>query len=513
MNGALWYAGFLKEEFDVIAIGISGNSVEELLIDTYAWRKGYEIFSNLNLHGIKEIKIYRDIIKKTLVSSNSQKAIIELNNKANEINDFLRNYLGVIEHERLYVLGSILFSLEDPIFKMSYAQANNDQDLSILIFQTLERKIKGSQIQYQDLIINELKPVLLGLKDPKEKVKELFPNGALLELVKKIDNILFDFYKNSELDMISTFFNVFLSYSTSGGSDLGIVLTPSHITKLFCDLANVDLQSKLLDICAGTGGFLTSAWKKISLNNKISYSDKEYFRKNQIFGVEKEKSIYTIIALNMFINKDGHSNLMHGDAFTFKNKLKEYECTVGFLNPPYSDSVYPEISFVELLLDELLPKSIGVAILPVNAVSSRTKKHSNINPIKKRILQKHNLLASIQMPNNLFYPKGTETIILVFQTGQENSGKSWFAKFDDGYELIKHQKTRTPGKNTEQKYNIFIDAYRKRALTSFSFNKKITYEDQWVYTVLCDYDYQISSIDLQESVNDYISYLFQNLYL
>lgn len=513
VNGALWYAEKLKVKFDVIAIGISGNSIEELKIDTYAWKKNADSFSNLNLHEVKNINSYRDILKKVTVLEHSEDGLLELNNEAQDINNFLRDYLGVIEHERLYVLGSILFALEDPIFRMSYAQVNNDSDLSVFIYQTIERKVKGASLQNKDIIINELKSVLLSLKTAeKEKVREIFPNGVLLELVKKVDNVLFDYHKNSQLDMISTFFNVFLSYSTSGGSDLGIVLTPPHITKLFSDIANINLSSKILDICAGTGGFLTTAWKKIILNPNYSYTEKEQFRKNNIYGVEKEKSVFTIIALNMFLNRDGRSNLFHGDCFSLKDKLKQYECNVAFLNPPYSDSVYSEISFVELALDVLLPNSIGVAIIPINAVSSRTKKHSNITAVKKRLLQKHDLLASIQMPSNLFYPKGTETIILVFKTGVSNHGTTWFAKFDDGYELIKHQKSRTPSKKSKEKYNLFLNTYRSFNETSFSFNKLINEEDQWVYTVLKDEEYSIDLSDLQETVNEYISYLYLNLY-
>jgi type I restriction enzyme M protein len=513
VNGTLWYAKFLKEKFDVIAIAISGNSNELLKIDTYAWRKSAEIFTNLNLHEIKEINYYRDIIKQSIDKSNSENAIFELNEKANELNEFLRNYLGIIEHERLYILGTILFALEDPIFKMSYTQINDDEQLAEFVFQTIERKVKASKLDQKEIIINELKTVLLGLKgSTKEKVKELYPNGIFLELIKIVDNTLFDFYKNSELDMISTFFNVFLSYSTSGGSDLGIVLTPSHITNMFCDLANINLDSKVLDICAGTGGFLTSSWKKIALNPKISYTEKETFRKNNIFGVEKEKSIYTIIALNMFINKDGRSHLFHGDTFSLKDKIKEFECNVGFLNPPYSDTIYSEISFVELLLDSLLPNSIGIAILPVNAVSSRTKRHDN-QPTKQRILSKNKLLASIQMPNNLFYPKGTETVILVFETAISNeNNKTWFAKFDDGYELIKHQKTRTPTQNAIKNYSNFLNNYKKNKKTEYSFTKEIDYEDQWVYAVHFEPDYTVDKDDLQDTLNEYISYLFLNNY-
>jgi type I restriction-modification system DNA methylase subunit len=214
----------------------------------------------------------------------------------------------------------------------------------------------------------------------------------------------------------------------------------------------------------------------------------------------------------MFINRDGKSHLYKGDCFSLKQEIKEFSCNVGFVNPPYSDSVYSEISFVELMLDSLLPDSIGVAIVPVNAVSSRTKKHSNLTEVKKRILQKHTLLASIQMPNNLFYPKGTETVILVFKTYKTHNQPTWFAKFDDGYELLKHQKTRTPTAKADEKYQNFLNAYRNMSETDFSFVERVNYEEQWIYTILKTHDYHIESKDLQKVVNEYLSYLFNNNY-
>lgn len=513
VNGALWYASKLKDEFDVIAIGVSGNKIDSLEIDSYLWNKKSETFNNLNKHEIMRIQWYRDMLSEKAASSSDLNDVTKMNDKAKELNEFLRNYLGVIEHERLYVLGSILFALEDHTFKMGYSRYRNDANLASAIWQVVSSKIEGSQLDNKEIVSNELKSTLLGLKDAqKEGVKEKYPNGALRELVRRVDNILYDYHKHGELDIISVFFNVFLSYSTSGGSDLGIVLTPPHITKLFCDLAKVDLGSKILDICTGTGGFLTSSWKTVKLNDSYTNEQKETFRQNNLFGVEKDKNIYTIVALNMFINKDGRSHIFKGDCFSLKDNVKGFKCNRGFINPPYSDSVYSELQFVELMLDSLLPNSIGVAIVPVNSVSSRTKKHFGINEVKKRILQKHKLLASIQMPQNLFYPKGTETIILVFETGVAHEGNTWFSKFDDGYELIKHQGTRTPGPNAKKQYDSFLKAYEKKKETDFSFNKEIRYDEQWVYTMYADPDYEIEDSDLQGTVNEYIAYLFKNNY-
>ena len=514
VNGALWYASFLKDTFDVIAIGVSGNTIEEIQIDNYLWKKGAETFSNLNVREIQGIDEYRNAVKKQDKNIRSIEEFKTLTLKAKEINDFLRDYLGVIENKRLYVLGSILYALEDPAFKMAYSAYNNNTDLSTFLYQTIERKIKNSGLQNIQIIQDELKPAIEGLsRSEKEGAKLEYPNGTLLQLISDVDSTLYDYYKNSELDLISIFFNVFLSYSTSGGSDLGIVLTPSHITKLFTRIANVTNESKILDPCVGTGGFLTSAWKHIYLNNSYTFTEKEEFRKNNLFGVEKDPSIYTIVALNMFLNKDGRSHIYNNDCFSIKDELKAKECNVGFINPPYSDEVYPEIGFVEMMLDCLLPDSIGIAIVPVNAVSSRTKKHTGIDIIKERILKKNKLIASIQMPGQLFYPKGTETIVLVFQTGCEHSGKTWFATYDDGYKLIKQQKVRTPTAISDVKQDELLNAYFNKEETNFSFNKEVTASDQWVYTLHKKNNYSFGINELQSSVNDYVAYLMQNRYL
>lgn len=514
VNGALWYASKLSKNFDVIAIGVSGNNIENVLVDTYAWRKQAETFTNLNTHKILQISKYRDIVKKSERDLQSIDEYKNLTEKANEINKFLRNYLGVVEHDRLYVLGSILFALEDPIFKMTYSGFNNNKDLAIYIYQTIERKTKNSGLQNEEIIQRELKPCIEGLgSSEKEGAKNKFSKGSLLELVKNVDALLYDYYKNSEIDLISMFFNIFLAYSTKGGSDLGIVLTPPHIAKLFSEIAEVNNKSKILDICVGTGSFLTAAWKKISLSDKYTFTEKENFRTHNLYGVEKIPSIYTIVALNMFINKDGRSNLYMKDCFSIREQLKSLDCNVGFINPPYSDEIYSEISFTELMLDSLLPNSIGIAILPVNSTSSRTKKHNNLNMVKQRILKKHSLLASIQMPNQLFYPKGTETVILIFRTGVEHNNDTWFALFDDGFELVKHQKTRTPTKKALSKMRELLESYKTKKVGDNSFTKKISYTDQWVYLLHKKSTYEIDFMDLQNTVNEYVSYLINNRYL
>ena len=50
-----------------------------------------------------------------------------------------------------------------------------------------------------------------------------------------------------------------MSYSGGDGQTLGIVLTPKHITELFCDLVDLKPTDVVFDPCCGTGGFLIAA--------------------------------------------------------------------------------------------------------------------------------------------------------------------------------------------------------------------------------------------------------------
>ena len=526
VNGALWYTAHLKDAFDVVAVAVSGTNSAELLIDTYAWRKHADTFTNLNVHEVCDIECYRTLVAPSSRNIHTTGELSYLTHQAKVLNSFLRDYMGVHENSRLYVLGATLAALEDPGFKMSYSFYNDDESLSEYLYQTIYRRLKPSNIYNFGEVVDTLKPALCGLANSsKEEAKRSYPNGVLLELVHRVDNLLFEYWQNSEVDLISVFFNVFLSYSTSGGSDLGIVLTPSHVTKLFSDIAEVDINSKVIDICAGTGGFLTAAWKRILLNDSYSAEEKDQFRRNNLLGVEKEPSIYTVLALNMFLHKDGKTRIYNTDCFSgkaldikpfpdkaIKGWVEDFEGNVGFVNPPYSDELYPELEFVELLLDVLMPSSIAVAIIPVNSVSSQSKKHSNLTAVKKRILDRHTLVASIQMPQQLFYPKGVETVVLVFKTGAKNSTDTWMAKFNDGYELVKHQKTPTPTYASNELYAEFITAYRDKRCCDFAFKKPMTENDQWIYLLHKPFEYEIKMNALQDKVNHYLAYLVSNRY-
>ena len=60
-------------------------------------------------------------------------------------------------------------------------------------------------------------------------------------------------YADSTVDALGVFYHEFIKYSGGDGSGLGIVLTPQHLTEFMCDLAGVNKNSRVVDICCGSG--------------------------------------------------------------------------------------------------------------------------------------------------------------------------------------------------------------------------------------------------------------------
>jgi type I restriction-modification system DNA methylase subunit len=119
-------------------------------------------------------------------------------------------------------------------------------------------------------------------------------------------------------------------------------------------------------------------------------------------------------------------NLHQGSCFdpAIVGALKKHDCDVGMLNPPYSqgDEDLHELVFVKQMLDCLRPGSAGIAIVPMSCAISP-------HPVREELMRYHTLEAVMSMPQELFYPVGTVTCIMVWTAGKphvESDRKTWF---------------------------------------------------------------------------------------
>lgn len=229
---------------------------------------------------------------------------------------------------------------------------------------------------------------------------------------------------NGSDDALGRFYETFLKYA-NGAKEMGIVLTPRHITKFAVDVLGVSPQDKVFDPTCGTGGFLVSAMDAI--RKQCGTSDAyDCFKKSGIYGVEKEDSVYGLALVNMIFRGDGKSGLEDGncldhefwqkkDGETLFLKPTESEPDGAkrpfsrvFMNPPFKTNI-DETRFVDYALRQTTIDGLLFAVLP--AINIGGKKFYDW---RKALLDRHTVKAVIKLDKNVFYPiqEGTYGLII-----------------------------------------------------------------------------------------------------
>jgi type I restriction enzyme M protein len=243
-------------------------------------------------------------------------------------------------------------------------------------------------------------------------------------------------------------------------------------------------------------------------------------KENQLIGVEYQSHIYALAATNMYIHKDGKSNIIHGDCFDefIMDTIKDYHPTIGMLNPPYpNDKVNGKNEFEFILnnLECLEPNGLCVAIIPMERVMSGKKQTIEL---KKKLLEQHTLEAVMSMPDDLFYntDNGVVTAIVVFRAHIPHSQnkETYFGYWkNDGFEKRKHKGRIDAYDKWTTIKTKWLDSYENRkSIDGLSVTKKVTAKDEWCAEAYMITDYsKLSEADFLKTMKEYI--LFQELFL
>ncbi|MGI9461666.1 MAG: HsdM family class I SAM-dependent methyltransferase [Alphaproteobacteria bacterium] len=508
VDGALHYAKSLSKEFNVIAIAVSGSHNDDLDIANFLFYKNapYEEIKNKDLLTIYDYsKLFRE---KEFLDNLITTDIVE---KAVVLNKQFQNY-SITELHRCTMVSAILVSLMDDAFRRGYESQSNTTHLSKFLLQATERELDKAKVRNVDAMINEYKTIL---NQPLFNQNQ-FENRQSIEVAKEIIKYLHkNIYPLAEMedmgfDILGRFYREFVRYAGDQASQ-GLVLTPSHITNFFCDLANITKESIIYDPCCGTGGFLVSAMKYMLGLASADNIKRNKIKNEQLIGVEKRPEMFTYACSNMIMRGDGKSNIYYGDCFNVANDIKKnHKPNIAFLNPPYDKGNVDQMKFVEHALDIVRPQNgIVIAILQM---SCATKKETELLSIKKSILGQHHLKAALSMPNELFYPVGVITIIMVFQSNIPNQGRpTWFGYFkEDGYEKRKH-KGRIDVKNRWNTIrNKWLSSYQNLIeIAGLSIKKEITYKDEWCAEAYMETDYsQLTDKDFEKVLKNYVAFQF-----
>ena len=341
VDGALHYAQQLSKAFNVIAIAISGQTEDEVIVSTFLHPKGAYSPKKLLTKDQQPINClisWSDYIAHGTYDPTVQKLRFdELMAFSRELHDFMRNYAKLTESEKPLVVSGTLIALRHKPFGHSFEQ-NSPEDLQSAWMHVIRTEIQKAHIPNSKKRESMVQPYSSIAVHPElGKSTKAYPKGILHELISRLNEKVYPFISiYHDFDVVGQFYGEFLKYTGGDKKALGIVLTPRHITELFALLANVNKDSTVLDICAGTGGFLISAMMQM-MRTAQTKEEEERIKSEGLVGVEQQPNMFALAASNMILRGDGKANLYQGDCFDDEiiAQIKKHRCDVGLLNPPF----------------------------------------------------------------------------------------------------------------------------------------------------------------------------------
>ena len=529
VNGALFYGLHLVQNTSyhkVLAFGISGNAKRHRISPLFINERGdykelddVETFISFNETNIDEFYTKEILEEETDV----EKTTADILKAAEKLHNDLRNYGNLTTEQKPLIVSGIMLALRE-IEHKTFSIDSLNGDLVRTDGQKIYEAIK-SNLQRANVTPDTKRDKLLSqfsvIKDTtkineKDETLGKTPLKHYTEFL--YESIYKDIrYKNSAEDYLGRFYGEFMSYSGGDGQTLGIVLTPKHITELFCELADLKPSDKVLDPCCGTAGFLIAAMHKMVKQTEED-TQRRSIRRDQLFGIELQSYMFTIATTNMILRGDGKSNL-HNLDFLKQNpsQLQLKGCTVGMMNPPYSQgskdnpNLY-EISFTEHLLDSLTEGARAIVIIPQSSVTGKSKEERNI---KNNILKHHTLEGVITLNKNTFYRVGTNPCIVVFTAGIPHD-KNHLCKFinfeDDGYVVSKHIGLEETASAKDKRQHL-LDVWfgRIESETKFCVETTIDADDEWLHAFYYFNDEIPSEKDFENTMADYLTFEFNML--
>jgi len=491
------FSGDINDEYNhlVTTFIISDNEIKDIETKEILDEEDYlAFFENIDIESIsKNISKSSSEINRILRTLDSQKRPILLSalmiclyDKDNVANDFKRSY-------------------------SNWSKANIIRNIPTTILDILTNE--SIDVDKINILINELAFITTD--------NDLNSSDILKDILKELENNVIPlFNKKTNYDIIGKFYEEFLRYAGVANVKKGIVLTPSHITKLFTELVDFRTNDVIFDTCCGTGAFLISGMnklvKEIESSNLTNKKERiETLKQNQLVGFENSSTMYSLAISNMLFRGDGKSRIYHVDAFSPKasdilqNLKKEGIIpTIGFINPPYggkdnnTNPTKKEIQFLESLLDNV--SRFGVIIAPLST-------YFKDDIIRNRILSKHTLKYVINMPGELFQPNAsTHTAVAVFETNLPHNNKEvvFYNLEDDGFILSKNR-GRTDVLN---KWNPIKKAVLNKIINAKSLQDnltlvqtKISSNDEWIIQAHSKTDYHhLNEKSFIKSIKQYL---------
>lgn len=435
----------------IIISGVAGNQTDSYLIKSRFLENSQ--FVPITING-KEISglISKEIARLLLDTNNPSIEDVPVDeqlflSKAEKINQFL--HLGAInKNYRARVMAALLLALIDDV------PPNIDAPPSVLIDEINSRAKRVLTQQGKGEFYNFINISLPPTVDNHMKFKQ-----ALVSTIQELNILNIRSAMNSGTDVLGKFYEVFLKYG-NGAKEIGIVLTPRHITKWAVEALSVSKDDYVYDPTCGTGGFLVASFdyiKKTTNEKRVNE-----FKNNNLFGIEQEPEVVALAIVNMIFRGDGKNNIIEGNCFqksllkTIKDGVRtaKYSSQPGegvitkvLMNPPFAlkSSDEKEYKFIQHALEQMDDGGVLFSILPVSVMFESGEERVWR---ENKLLKDNTLLSVITFPQELFYPIGIHTIGIFVKKGIQHPKKQnvlWIRAIHDGF--LKKKGKRLPDSN------------------------------------------------------------------
>jgi len=262
-------------------------------------------------------------------------------------------------------------------------------------------------------------------------------------------------------DILGKFYEGFLKYG-NGAKDLGILLTPRHITEFASKVLDVTHRDIVYDPTCGTSGFLVSAFYHVKKRSTSVQLD--IFKQHRIFGIDQEPTITSLAIVNMIFRGDGKNNIINDDCLaraliptivegnpsarfvSAQEGLEHFQrpVTKVLMNPPFAQSE-KEYKFVEHALEQMEDGGLLFSILPVSIMIEK----GGARKWRENLLKKNTLLSVVTFPSDLFYQAGSseQTVGIFVKKGiphEKDQRVFWIRAINDGLAKKKGKRLRDP---------------------------------------------------------------------
>jgi len=514
-NGALHYAKHIIEKIpsvkEIFAFGCSGNEEHHIIRPIFVDENNYVVlnevdnFENFNSENINDY--YREIVKG--LPSYEEIELAELIKKSGELHEDLRKYGQLGETDKPLIVSAILLALDYGLTIDSLDGKKEGETDGAIIYNKLDYELKSSGVgDKKDTILNQFS--LLVDRPKLNTINDELGMTPLKHFTEIIQDEIFPSISDVKADILGYFYSEFIKYSGGDGQTLGIVLTPKHITELFCDLLEIKPTDKIFDPCCGTGSFLIAGMNKM-IQLAEDENTIENIKQNNIHGIEIRPDMFTIATTNMILRGDGKSNLKLEDFTAQKTEdLRKEQYTIGLMNPPYSqDGKESEMHFIKYLLDSLAENAKCAVIVPQSIMAVSEGKDYEL---KKEIYKNHTLEGVISLGKQTFNI-GVVPCIAIFTAHQPHpeNKRSKFINFkDDGYIIGRNVGLIKTERAIERKKHLLeCWIHNKPADSKFMVETKVKPDDDWLHSYYYFND-EIPSDDVfKETMEEYIEFEFE----